>query len=153
MKPPKLTKKQINRIEVDLLLGKKHWSTKIPHAIGIIKTFYKEITPSELEWFLELYVPAEKKRLHQEFMSKSASGELHNKFTPTDVSRDLGNEFDVVIDPVIGVKYHLSWAYKGAVFVLKHVEGDHCYLDNPKHPRKQLLKAKIIDLRGLNKRL
>jgi hypothetical protein len=39
-------------------------------AIG--KTFYKEITPSELEWFLEHYVPAEKKRLHQEFMSKSA---------------------------------------------------------------------------------
>jgi len=153
MKPPKLNKKQIDRIEVDLLLSKRHWSTKIPHAISIIKTFYKEITPSELEWFLEHYVPAEKKRLHQEFMSKSATGELHNRFTPTDVSRELGSEFNIVVKPLIGAKYHLSWAYKGAVFVLKSIDGDYCYLDNPKHPRKELLKAKITDLLGLNKRL
>ena len=152
MIPPKLTKKQVEAIELDLLYGKKHWSEKITHAIGVIKSFYKEIDASNLKWFLEVYVPSEKKRLHQEFINKSATGELHNKYTPTDVANSLGRNFEIVESPITGNKYHLSWAFKAAVFVLKRIEGQYCYLDNPRNPRKELLRAKVTDLRHVNKR-
>jgi hypothetical protein len=150
---PKLTKKQIDRIEMDLLLGKKHWTQKVKHALGIIKPFYKEITEDQLPLFLEDYVPAERERIKKEFMENSRTGKINTKYTPTDVSNTIGGGyFSTIKNPVIGVKYHLSWAYKGAVFVLKAIEGNYCYLDNPRMPRKELLKAKVEDLRSLRKK-
>lgn len=72
---------------------------------------------------------------------------IDNQFIPTDRKKVA---FAPVIDPLIGMKYHLSWAYSGAVFVLKRIDADGtCYLDNPRHKRKELLRAKVSDLRHL----
>lgn len=149
---PPLTKKQADALHIEFLCGKKHWSQKIIHALKIVKRFYPEIQETDLQWYLEEYVPSEIKRHKKLFMQKSASGELNNNYTPTDVSNSISNQrFNTPKKLVIGVKYHLSWAYKGAVFVLKRIEGEYCYLDNPKNPRVNLLKAKISELRSIKK--
>ena len=146
---PKLTRKQLALIQTELIYSKRNWRDKIPHALKILRNFYRDIDISNIEWYLEVYVPSEDKRIKKEFMQKSSIGELHNKYTPTDVSNTLGRNFTPVISPIVGEKYHVSWAFKGAVFTLKRIEGEYAYLDNPKHKRKVLLKVLIQDLRNL----
>jgi hypothetical protein len=73
---------------------------------------------------------------------------MKTNFTPTDVKGD----FLPVSNPQIGSRYHISWAYSGAVFVLVKVENDICYLDNPRHHRKKLLTCKVSELRNLRKK-
>ena len=62
---------------------------------------------------------------------ESKLGIRKTNLTPTDVKGD----FDAITTPVINNKYHISWAFSGAVFKLVKVEGDVCYLDNPKYKR------------------
>ncbi len=150
--PPKLTSRQVDTLEFQIS-GKKHWSQKTKHLLGIIKSFYRDITEEGLEWFLETYLPAERKRLYVEMRLKASSDQINNKFTPTAVAHQLSGNFSNVEVPRIGQKYHLSWAFKGSVFVLVKIDGDFCYLDNPKRKRKDLLKAKVSDLRNLNKNI
>ena len=70
----------------------------------------------------------------------------HN-LTPT----DKDGTFDKPEKLVIGRKYHLSWAYKGAVFILKEVyqfKGT-CKLQTPK--TKKIRIEPIENLRELRK--
>lgn len=136
-----LTQNQI----YSLTSGKKHWSKKIPFLISRIISFGNKITEDELQYFMEVYIPSEDKRIKREHFQKSQTGEIISKFTPTDID----GKFIPVDQPVIGKKYHVSWAFKGAVFVLKRVDGDTAYLDNPKHKRDTLLKCKISELRHI----
>lgn len=138
----KLTMKQIDT----LTLGKKHWSEKPKHILSLFKSWFGfPLDPEKLEWFMEELVPAAKKRLQREYFDKSQKGIIKTKFTPTDVN----GGFSVITRPVIGCKYHISWAFKGAVFKLVKIDGDVAYLDNPKHKRKELLKCKVSELRAL----
>lgn len=137
-----LTKNQI----FALTDGKKHWSEKKQHLIKLAKNFGITITTDdELKYLIEVHCPNEDKRIKKQFFIDSQTGKRKTHLTPTDIKGD----FRIITKPVIGVRYHISWAFSGAVFVLKKVEGDICYLDNPKHKRTQLLKCKVSELRGL----
>ena len=137
----KLSQKQIWQ----LTDGKKHWSTKEQYLIKLIKNFGYVVTPEQLGYFIEFVVPKEQARIKKQFFIDSQTGKRKTYLTPTDVKGD----FTKITNPVIGVKYHISWAFSGAVFKLVKVEGDTCYLDNPKYKRETLLKCKVSELRGL----
>lgn len=141
-----LTRKQVNAVRVGTL-GKKHWTEKKKSMIGIIKGFYKDITEDNLEWFIEEFVPSEEKRIKREYFQKCQTGEINSTYTPT----KFDETFEKVDNPIIGAKYHLYWAFKAAVFRLVKFDEDgiHCYMDNPKYQRENLLKTKISDLRKL----
>lgn len=139
-----LTQNQINQ----LTYGKKHWSLKKDHLIKLAKNFGIQITSDEeLQYLIEQHCPNEEARIKRKFFSDSQKGIINTYLTPTDVD---GN-FPPIINPVIGHRYHLSWAFKGAVFVLKRIEGEFGYVDNPKHKRKELLKCNLKDLRCVKK--
>lgn len=140
----RLTKKQI----CSLLDGKKHWSEKKGHLIKLARNFGIVInTDEELQYLIEKHCDNEWKRIEKQFFIDSQSGKRMTHLTPTDVK----GGFTTITNPVIGVKYHISWAFSGAVFVLRKVEGDICYLDNPKNKRGTLLTCKLSELRGLRK--
>lgn len=126
--------------------GKRHWSEKKKHLIRIAKQIGIIIkSDEELKYLIEVHCVNEDKRLTREFFLKSKTGEIMSEFTPTDVK---GN-FDVVTEPIIGNKYHISWAYSGARFKLIRIENEYCFLDNPRYKRDTLLKCKISELRAL----
>lgn len=141
-----LTKNQISAVR-RAACGKKHWSEKKKHIIGVVKSFYKDLNEENLQWFIEEFVPSEEKRIQKEYFQKSQTGEINSAYTPT----KFDETFQKVETPVIGMKYHLAWAFKAAVFRLVKLDGDgiHCYVDNPKYRREELLKTKISDLRKL----
>jgi hypothetical protein len=113
-----------------------HWKN-----IGI------EITEDNLENFIDA-CKQEDKRRKRVFFEKSQSGEIQSIYTPCE---KMTNPYGTIRNPVIGVKYHLSWAFKNCHFKLIRLDDDgiHCYMDNPKNKRKELLKCKITDLRKL----
>ena len=125
--------------------GKKHWSEKADFLLKKIKNFGYDIKPDELGHFIEVIVPSEQRRIKKQFFLDSMSGKRVNNLTPTDVKGTFG----VVEDPTIGFNYHISWAFSGAVFQLMKIENGLCYLDNPKHKRKDLLVCKVAELRHL----
>lgn len=141
MTPVKLSQKQIYA----LTEGSKHWSKKQQYLIKLIKNFGYTITPEQLGHFIDVIVPQEQARIKRQFFLDSKSGKIKTHLTPTDIKGD----FTKITNPVIGVKYHISWAFSGAVFKLIKVEGDTCYLDNPKHKRDKLITCKVSELRGL----
>jgi len=145
---PRLTKKQVTRL-LELTNSSKHWSEKKKHCLGAIRSFYQDITEDQLEDYLEYFLPAEVARQKREFYHKSLTGEIISEYTPT----RLTTGHQLVQDFIIGHKYHVSWMYVGAVFVLKALDrdGEHCFLDNPKHKRDSLLHVKLSDLRTLSK--
>jgi hypothetical protein len=102
-------------------------------------------TEEELKYLIEIHCPNEKLRIKNQFFIDSQTGKIKTHLTPTDVK---GN-FAKINNPVINEKYHISWAFSGAVFKLVKVEGDICYLDNPKYKRQQLITCKVTELRGL----
>ncbi len=142
-----MTQKQVDRINLNCIYCKRPWTEKIDFCIKLIKPFYKDITPENLKWFLEEFVPSEEKRLRKQYFIDCQTGKRNTNITPTDVDGSFGK----VEIPHIGVKYHISWAFKGACFVLKRLDDDgiHGYVDNPKHKREKLLKIKLSDLRKL----
>lgn len=126
--------------------GKKHWSEKKQHLVKLAKNFGITITTDEeLKYLIEVHCPNEERRIKKQFFIDSQTGKRKTHLTPTDVKGD----FIKIKKPVIGVKYHISWAFSGAVFKLVKAEGDTCYLDNPKYKRETLLKCKVSELRGL----
>ena len=136
-----LTKNQIYK-----LIGGKHWSEKKQHLIKLAKNFGIIIENDEqLQYLIEIHCPNEEARIKKQFFIDSQTGKRKTHLTPTDVKGD----FLKINKPVIGVKYHISWAFSGAVFKLVKIEDDICYLDNPRHKRKQLLTCKVSELRGL----
>lgn len=142
MKFPSLTQKQI----FGLTNGSKHWSEKKQHIIKLAKNFGITVsTDDELQYLIEVHCPNEVKRIQKQFFIDSQTGKRKNNLTPTDIKGD----FTKITHPVIGGKYHISWAFSGAVFKLIKVEGDTCFLDNPKYRRETLLNCKISELRGL----
>lgn len=130
-----------------LTTGKKHWSKKVKFLMERIISFGNKISEDELQYFMEEYIPSEEKRIKREYFYKSQTGEKNTKFTPTDVD----GTFNKPDKPIIGKRYHISWAFKGAIFVLKKVEGEIAYLDNPKNKRETLLKCKVSELRCVRK--
>ena len=146
----KLSDKQINTTISHGLLGKKKWYDKKSHMINIFNGWTNigtRIDEGNLEEFIT-GVQKEKKRRQQEFFKASQEGKIQSKFTPSD--KRTGS-YDKVTEPKIGDKYHVSWAFKAAVFKLKKIEGNYAFLDNPKYKRKELLKVKLEDLRHLAK--
>ena len=142
MKFSTLTQNQIYQ----LTEGKKHWSEKKQHLIKLAKNFGITISSDgELKYLIEIHCVNEQKRIQKKFFDDSKSGKIKTHLTPTDVKGD----FTKITNPVIGVKYHISWAFSGACFKLVKVDGETCYLDNPKYKRKELLTCKISELRGL----
>jgi hypothetical protein len=137
-----LTKNQIYR----LTEGSKHWSDKKEHLTKLALSFGIQLkSEDDLKYLLEVHCPNEEKRIKLDYFRNSQTGILKTKFTPTDTKGD----FSKVLDPIIGRKYHISWAFSGAVFVLVKIEGDYAYMDNPRYKRKELLKCKVQDLRNL----
>lgn len=143
----KLTQHQISA----LTEGKKHWSLKKKHLIGLCKSWGIIVSEAKadgfLEWLFEMHIPREKKRLAREYFEKTQSGKIKNNLTPTDVKGD----FVEVTNPKIGGLYHISWAFSGAYFRLVRIEGEIAYMDNPKHKRRELLKCKVSELRSTRK--
>lgn len=137
---------KLSQNQILALTGGKHWSEKKQHLIKLAKNFGITISnDEELKYLIEVHCPNEEKRIKKQFFIDSQTGKRKTNLTPTDIIGD----FLKINRPVIGVKYHISWAFSGAVFVLKKVEGDICYLDNPRNKRKQLLTCKVSELRGL----
>lgn len=125
---------------------KKHWSEKKDYLIGKAKNFGIKISSDEeLKYLIEIHCPNEDKRIKKQFFIDSQTGKRKTYLTPTDVKGD----FEKVTSAVVGEKYHISWAFSGAVFVLKKIEKDICYLDNPKYKRDRLLTCKLSELRQL----
>jgi hypothetical protein len=143
-----LSKKQLENCRLELF-SKKHWTEKIEHLVRKFNQYIHgsgiRLTSETLPLFIEQYLPAEEKRHQREFMAKSKVGLINSKFTPTDIA----GTFDKEEAPKIGKKYHLSWASKGAVFVLKSIDGEYGYVDNPKNKRLNLMKIKLSELRKL----
>ena len=145
----KLTERQLNSFE-NQIFTKRHWSTKKDHLVKVINNMLKsynidhQVTHDTLENFITI-IEKERALSDQERYEKFRSGEYQSpQVTPT---KNATYAFSTVSEPVIGQKYHLSWAYKGAIFVLVEIDGNTIYLDNPKYRRKKLLKAKLSDLR------
>ncbi len=137
-----LTQNQIYQLKY----GKKHWSEKKQHLIKLAKNFGISINnDEELKELVEVHCTNEENRIKKQFFIDSQTGKIKTHLTPTDVKGD----FIKITQPIIGVKYHISWAFSGAVFKLVKIEGNTCYLDNPKYKRKQLLTCKLDELRGL----
>lgn len=139
--------KQLTRNQIyALTLGKRHWSDKKPFLIKTAKSFGIHIqSDEELRYLIEVHCPNEEKRIRKQFFIDSQTGKRKTHLTPTDVKGD----FILVGKPIVGKRYHISWAFSGAVFVLKRIEGDICYLDNPRNKRTNLLTCKTSELRGL----
>jgi len=138
--------KSLTQNQISKLIGGKHWSEKKQHLIKLAKNFGIVIENDEqLKYLIEVHCPNEELRIKKQFFIDSQTGKIKTHLTPTDVKGD----FIKINRPVIGVKYHISWAFSGAVFKLVKIEGDICYMDNPRHKRKQLLTCKVSELRGL----
>lgn len=138
----KLTQNQIRSLQE----VRPHWKLRNKEIINRAKSFGISIsTDEEINYLIDVVCPREEARIKKQFFIDSQTGKRMTYLTPTDVKGD----FTKIINPVIGVKYHISWAFSGAVFKLVKVEGDTCYLDNPKYKRKDLLKCKVSELRGL----
>lgn len=139
--------KQLTPNQVQALKeGKKHWSEKKTHLIKLAKSFGITINnDEELRYLIEVHCPNEEIRIKRQFFYTSQTGKIVNNLTPTDIK---GN-FKKITKPVIGVKYHISWAFSGAVFKLVKIDGDTCYMDNPKYKRKNLIVCKVSELRKL----
>lgn len=58
---------------------------------------------------------------------------------------------EVVKDPIIGQPYHLSWAKRGCVWILKSIIGEDCILQTPSRNKKRI--DKLANLRHTNKQL
>ena len=126
--------------------GKKHWSEKKEYLIKLAKNFGIIINnDEELRYLIEVHCPSELERINIKFYQDSKSGVIRNNYTPTDVK----GTFIVPNKYIIGAKYHISWAYSGAVFVLRKIVDNIAYLDNPRYKRKDLLKCDVKDLRNL----
>lgn len=143
----KLTKKQVQTLMCECSNTKRHWTDKKPHIINIIKTFGYNISELELDYFINVHLKNEHDRLKKQYFIDSQTGKIKTNLTPTDIK----GTFTKVESPIIGKKYHISWAFSGAVFILKSIDGDVCYLDNPKYPRSKLITCKISELRNLRK--
>ena len=138
--------KSLTQNQIYKLIGGKHWSEKKQHLIKLAKNFGIVIENDEqLKYLIEVHCPNEEARIKKQFFIDSQTGKRKTHLTPTDVKGD----FLKINKPIIGEKYHISWAFSGAVFRLIKIEDDICYLDNPKYKRKQLLTCKISELRGL----
>ncbi len=138
--------KQLTKNQAENLTGGKHWSEKKQHLIKLAKSFGIIINnDQELQYLIEIHVPNEIKRLHQVYLNECKTGIRKTELTPTDVK----GTFKPVKQPIIGMKYHISWAYSGAVFKLVSIEEAICYLDNPKYKRDKLLKCNVSELRHL----
>lgn len=148
--PPEFEMIPLTRHQCDLLRrSKEDWRNRKLHISNLAKSFGIDADrPEVLEYLMEKHLPAEWHRLAKERREKIRTGVITNKYTPTEV----GETFAPVVNPRIHGRYHISWAYRGAVFVLVKMEGDTCYMDNPKRKRKILLKCKISDLRSLRTR-
>lgn len=112
----KITKKQLDRIMLDVILSKKDWRLKIPHILSMVSNWKNldKIDESNLEDFI-ISCEKEHKQRQIDYFKKCQTGEIQSAFTPTDKSK---NQFKTITKPVIGGKYHLSWAFKGALFKL-----------------------------------
>ncbi|MEM6737414.1 MAG: hypothetical protein AAF620_15240 [Bacteroidota bacterium] len=142
-----LTDRQLSTLDLNFNLGKKPWNEKTNHLLKLIQSFQnvEGVCLQNMQQFKEAF-EYEIKRRKVEHFRKSQEGTIQSKFTPCDKA---AQEFDKVRNPKMGEIYHVSWAFKGAKFKLKRIEGNLAYLDNPKYKRKELLKAKLEDLRAL----
>lgn len=139
-----LTQKQI----FALTDGKKHWTEKKKHISQLAKSFGIFLSSDEdMHYLMEVHCQNEEKRIKRQYMEDSKTGKRLTVYTPTDVK----GGFNAVKCPIIGKRYHLSWAYSGSLFVLKKIDGEKCYMDNPKYPRQQLLECNLVDLRETRK--
>lgn len=60
-----------------------------------------------------------------------------------------GDDFPKVETPVLGICYHISWAWRGCYWQLVKIEGDTAHMITPK-TRKQFT-CKVSDLRMTHK--
>ena len=58
-----------------------------------------------------------------------------------------GEDFAKVETPIINKCYHLSWAYRGAIFHLLSIDGDKGTVKAPKNANKKPLTINLRDLR------
>lgn len=142
----KLTDKQVESFEFQLHT-RKHWTTRRHVVLGQLKAYQLDIKDEELDHFMNVFIPSEVKRVKRARWDKIQKGIIKSPYTPTDVK----GTFDIVENPKIGAKYHISWAYSGAQFKLIEIKGDIAYLDNPKYRRNKLLQCKVSELRHLAK--
>lgn len=125
----KLTRKQI----VQLL--KLDWEEDWEKTLKLIHNFgNKSLLVYDLPWFMEKLVPHEAAKLNIS---------LDQKY-PEDKKADRA-DFDKVVKPKIGKSYHLAWAHKGCVWVLKEIlDNGKCKLMTPK--TKKILIGNVADL-------
>lgn len=137
---PPLTRKQI----FELTKGDRYWWEKREHLIRLAGCFGIVIkTDGELKNLIEVHCLNEARRIRKKDIKNGRSKKTN--LIPT----DKRGGFAKVGKPVVGYKYHISWAFSGAVFKLVKIDGDVCYLDNPKYKREKLLECKVSELRGL----
>ena len=61
--------------------------------------------------------------------------------------RLTGDDFKKVELPILHKCYHLSWAYRGAVFQLIEINGTKGKVQAPKNPNKKAFDINLADLR------
>lgn len=145
----KLTYKQIEGLLTynlnKLLLG--NVEGKLAAFLAKLKNYTGiELNITPHQW-MEVYIWLKDEELL--WVKRQISREMvknkQGSYTPTD--KDI-IPFDPVLEPVIGRKYHLAWAYKGAKFILRSIEGERGTVWSGITNRK-LLNIKLKDLRHL----
>jgi len=112
--------------------------------LWVLKSFWIQASLEDIiNVWTKQYIDNLIKDKRREWFRKTQTWEIKNKYTPV----QLDDYFVTPINPVIGRCYHLSWSFRWAKFVLKKIDWDTVYLDNPKNKRDTLLKAKKSDLR------
>ncbi len=122
----KLTRKQI------IQLLKLDWEEDWEKTLKLIHFFgNKSLLVYDLPWFMEKFVPHEAAKLK----------------IPQSQKTDKA-DFDKVTNPKIGKSYHLAWAHRGCVWILKDILSDgKCKLETPKS--KKTLIGNVADLRNV----
>lgn len=139
----KLSQKQFDKLHLEFI-SKRSWKDKKPHVVRQINSRLTSwnieplVAESTLEDFLK-YLESQIPRLRREYYKKKACDSATESFEP-------------IVKPVIGTKCHVSYLHRGAQFVIRAIDNTYAYLDNPKHKRATLLKAKLTDLRKLRKK-
>ncbi len=112
--------------------------------LWVLKSFWIQASLDDIiNVWTKQYIDNLIKDKRREWFRKTQTWEIKNRYTPV----QLDDYFVTPINPVIGRRYHLSWSFRWARFVLKKIDWDIVYLDNPKNKRDTLLKAKKSDLR------
>lgn len=131
----RLTQKQIDRLR-----SLDDWEEDWEGTLKLIHSFGIDLIEWDLAWFMDKFLIEEQWRLWRE-----SDAEWHRKY---EERKGKHAGYSSATEPVVGNKYHLTWAHRGCVWILKEVlPNGKCKLMTPK--TKKILTANTADLLNL----